>query len=202
VQAAHEYKPKNVLIEDKASGTQLIQDLQADGMYSVTRYDPKMEKIMRMHSVCNPIESGLVHIPAQADWLPQYLHEMAVFPNGKYDDQVDSTSQALDWVKDGVLVLGVVEYIRSEEAKLGLRSQSHAAETRKLKVVRNANPSRWSESVRSSVVANAGCSGASYPRSPRPVAPTYSEHNSGTLLARLGKRVSDAFEGSTLLGRG
>src|SRR5665213_3742007 len=33
VQAAHEYKPKNVLIEDKASGSQLIQDLQADGMY-------------------------------------------------------------------------------------------------------------------------------------------------------------------------
>jgi AcrR family transcriptional regulator len=52
------------------------------------------------------------------------LDEMAVFPNGKYDDQVDSTSQALDWVKDGVLVLGVVEYIRSEEAKLGLFSQS------------------------------------------------------------------------------
>jgi hypothetical protein len=82
------------------------------------------------------IETRLVHIPAQADWLPQYLHEMAVFPKGKYDDQVDSTSQALDWVKDGVFVLGVVEYIRSEDAKLSLRSQSHAAEPRQLEVAR------------------------------------------------------------------
>jgi predicted phage terminase large subunit-like protein len=132
-QAAQEYEPKNILIEDKASGTQLIQDLKADGMYSVTCYAPKMDKVMRMHSVISPIENGLVHIPAHAEWLAPYLHEMAVFPNGKYDDQVDSTSQALDWVKDGVLVLGVVEYIRSEEAKLGLRSQSHAAGTAQAK---------------------------------------------------------------------
>jgi hypothetical protein len=97
-------------------------------MYSVTCYEPKMDKVMRMHSVSSPIENGLVHIPSQADWLPQYLHEMAVFPNGKYDDQVDSTSQALDWVRDGVLVLGVVEYIRSEEANV-LGSQSNGRET-------------------------------------------------------------------------
>jgi len=29
----------------------------------------------------------------------EYLHELAVFPNGKYDDQVDSTAQFLDWAK-------------------------------------------------------------------------------------------------------
>ena len=38
--------------------------------------------------------NGFVYVPPQADWLPQYLHEMAVFPSGKYDDQVDSTSHA------------------------------------------------------------------------------------------------------------
>jgi predicted phage terminase large subunit-like protein len=124
-QHADRFNPRNILIEDKASGTQLIQDLKADGIYSVTRYDPKsLDKVMRMHSVSAMVENGFVHVPAQADWLAQYLHEMAVFPNGKYDDQVDSTSQALDWVKDGVLVLGVVEYVRSEAAKLGLFSQS------------------------------------------------------------------------------
>ena len=45
---------------------------------------------------------------------------MATFPNGKYDDQVDSTSQALDWSKNGAPVYGVLEYYRSEAAKLGL----------------------------------------------------------------------------------
>jgi predicted phage terminase large subunit-like protein len=120
-QHAEFYGAKNILIEDKASGTQLIQDLQADGVHGTTRYEPKnnMDKTMRMHAVSSTIENGFVHIPTQADWLPQYLHEMTVFPNGKFDDQVDSTSQALDWVKDGRHVYGLNEYYRMAAAKLG-----------------------------------------------------------------------------------
>jgi phage terminase large subunit-like protein len=38
---------------------------------------------------------GFVHLPRDAYWLADYLHELTVFPNGRYDDQVDSTSQAL-----------------------------------------------------------------------------------------------------------
>jgi hypothetical protein len=40
-------------------------------------------------------------LPDKAPWLPQYLNEMTVFPNGRHDDQVDSTAQMLDWFKDG-----------------------------------------------------------------------------------------------------
>jgi predicted phage terminase large subunit-like protein len=36
-----------------------------------------------------------VFIPQDAPWLADYLHELAMFPKGKFDDQVDSTSQAL-----------------------------------------------------------------------------------------------------------
>jgi predicted phage terminase large subunit-like protein len=39
------------------------------------------------------IENGFVSIPQNAPWLAEYLHEMTVFPNGKHDDQVDSTAQ-------------------------------------------------------------------------------------------------------------
>jgi hypothetical protein len=39
-----------VLIEDKASGTRLIQELVAEGMHAVTRYQPQTDKIMRMHA--------------------------------------------------------------------------------------------------------------------------------------------------------
>jgi phage terminase large subunit-like protein len=91
------------VIEDKGSGTQLVQDLRADGVHGVARYEPKVDKVMRMHSVSSTIESGFVHIPDQAHWLPEFLHEMWSFPRGKYDDQVDSTSQALDWIKNGTL---------------------------------------------------------------------------------------------------
>lgn len=97
------HKAKTILIEDKGSGTQLIQDLRADGVHGVARYEPKVDKVMRMHSVSSTIESGFVHVPGEAHWLPEFLHEMSSFPRGKYDDQVDSTSQALDWVNNGTL---------------------------------------------------------------------------------------------------
>jgi predicted phage terminase large subunit-like protein len=88
-----------VLIEDKASGTQLIQDLIADGCHGVTRYAPTGDKTMSMHAQTAAIENGFVHIPESAPWVAEYLHELSVFPNGKHDDQADSTAQFLDWSK-------------------------------------------------------------------------------------------------------
>ena len=88
-----------VLIEDKASGTQLIQELIDYGLHAVTRYQPQSDKIMRMHAHTAMIENGFVHLPKEAAWLPEYLHELTAFPKGKHDDQVDSTDQMLDWLK-------------------------------------------------------------------------------------------------------
>jgi predicted phage terminase large subunit-like protein len=88
-----------VLIEDKASGTQLIQELISEGFYGVKRYKPELDKVMRMHAQTAIIENGFVYLPKEAPWLPAYLHELATFPMGRHDDQVDSTSQFLDWFK-------------------------------------------------------------------------------------------------------
>ena len=60
-----------------------------------------MEKKMRLHTVTSTIEGGFVHLPDKAPWLADYLNELKSFPNGKFDDQCDSTSQALDWLKSG-----------------------------------------------------------------------------------------------------
>jgi len=95
------FRPSVVLIEDKASGTQLIQELVAEGLYAVTRYQPQSDKVMRMHAQTAMIENGFVHLPDAAPWLAQYLHEITTFPNGRHDDQVDSTAQMLDWFKRG-----------------------------------------------------------------------------------------------------
>jgi predicted phage terminase large subunit-like protein len=92
-------RPSVVLIEDKASGTQLIQELIAEGLYAVTRYQPQLDKVMRMHAQTAMIENGFIQLPDTAPWLAQYLHELTTFPNGRYDDQVDSTAQMLDWFK-------------------------------------------------------------------------------------------------------
>jgi len=90
-----------VLIEDKASGTQLIQELIEQGLHAVTRYQPQSDKTMRMHAQTAMIENGFVHLPKEAAWLAEYLHELTAFPRGKHDDQVDSTAQMLDWFKRG-----------------------------------------------------------------------------------------------------
>jgi predicted phage terminase large subunit-like protein len=106
-----------VLIEDKASGTQLIQELIAEGCHRVTRYQPTGDKIMRLHAQTAVIENGFVHIPETAPWLAEYLHEMTVFPNGKHDDQADSTAQFLDWFKTPMPHWGIYElYRRDAEA--------------------------------------------------------------------------------------
>jgi predicted phage terminase large subunit-like protein len=83
---ASHFHASNILIEDKASGTALIQDLIRDGVSGVTRYEPTMEKIMRLHSVSSTIENGFVYLPEQADWLAEYLHELTTFPSTKHDD--------------------------------------------------------------------------------------------------------------------
>jgi len=100
-----------VLIEDKASGTQLIQELITDGCYGVTRYQPTCDKIMRVHAQTAMIEN-FVYIPEAAPWLAEYLHELMVFPNGKHDDQVDSTAQFLDWFKKPYPGQGIFEFYR------------------------------------------------------------------------------------------
>ena len=108
-----------VLIEDKASGTQLIQELIADGFHRVKRYKPECDKIMRLHAQTATIENGFVHLPEAAPWLAEYLHEMTVFPKGKHDDQVDSTAQFLDWFKTPMPHWGIFEHWRrmAEELK-------------------------------------------------------------------------------------
>jgi predicted phage terminase large subunit-like protein len=112
------YNATEVLIEDKASGTQLIQELNADGCHGVTRYQPECDKVMRLHAQTARIENGFVHIPESAPWLAEYLHEMTVFPNGKHDDQVDSTAQFLDWFKKPLPGQGIRDYYREMAEKL------------------------------------------------------------------------------------
>ena len=71
-------RPDVVLIEDRASGTQLIQELLADGLHAVTRYRPQSDKIMRMHAQTAMIENGFVYLPEAAPWLAPYRRVMAV----------------------------------------------------------------------------------------------------------------------------
>jgi predicted phage terminase large subunit-like protein len=123
---AEAFGPKTILIEDKASGTQLIQELVSEKMHAIKKYEPTMDKIMRMNSVTSTIENGFVHLPDKAPWLGEYLHELTGFPNAKFDDQADSTSQALDWFKQQSMrpMHGILEYYKQEAENMKIGKPS------------------------------------------------------------------------------
>jgi predicted phage terminase large subunit-like protein len=87
-----------VLIEDKSSGTQLIQELRENG-FSKVEAAPSLdgEKVMRLRAQTAKIQNGFVLFPRHAPWLESYVQELLSFPNSKHDDQIDSTVFALAW---------------------------------------------------------------------------------------------------------
>ena len=84
---------REVLIEDKANGTAIINVLQKE-MFCIP-VNPKGGKVARVNAVSPAIESGHVYVPENAPWLGDYLDQWTAFPAGSHDDMVDSSSQAL-----------------------------------------------------------------------------------------------------------
>ena len=81
----------------QASGQSLIQELRADTMLPIIAINPTVDKVTRMSTASITIAAGNVHLPATAPWIPAYETEISAFPQGETDDQVDSTSQYLNW---------------------------------------------------------------------------------------------------------
>jgi predicted phage terminase large subunit-like protein len=95
-------KPHAILIEDKASGTSLIQDLRNSTSLPIIAIEPEGDKIFRANEVSAMVEAGLVHLPAAgvAPWLVDFEGEFFGFPLSTHDDQVDSTSQYLKFARN------------------------------------------------------------------------------------------------------
>ncbi len=89
-----EWDADKVLIEDKASGIQLVQELSFQN-WRIEGVKCEGDKAMRLLAQTPAIENGNVLFPKEAPWLKDYLNELMAFPYAQYDDQVDSTSQAL-----------------------------------------------------------------------------------------------------------
>jgi predicted phage terminase large subunit-like protein len=119
-QQAARWNADMILIENKSSGIQLIQELRFDGVSGLQEINPQGDKVMRMQAQTAMIESGRVLLPAQAPWLSTYLGEVTSFPMSRYKDQVDSTSQALAWINKGLWGpgKGLYYYYKAEAERL------------------------------------------------------------------------------------
>jgi len=92
--------PLTILVEDKASGQSLIQELQADTKLPVFPWKPDRDKVTRANAVTPLFKAGKVRLPKDAPWLRAYLAEMLQFPAAAHDDQVDMTTMALTWARE------------------------------------------------------------------------------------------------------
>ena len=96
------YKPNIILIEDKASGTQLLQDYE--GKLRVKGVEPNADKAMRMEVQLPALEAGMLALPdtdlIDADWLFEFEQNLQSFPMNKEWDEIDALSQFLRWLKD------------------------------------------------------------------------------------------------------
>lgn len=96
---SNRYNPKIILIEDKASGQSLIQDLQSEGFANIIAQRPKLDKITRFAAIVPLFQEKRVILPKEASWLQIFLKEVTKFPSSNHDDIVDSVSQFLGYMK-------------------------------------------------------------------------------------------------------
>lgn len=97
------WSPTHLLIEDKASGQSLIQDLREEEMLPVIAIEPEGDKLTRARRSSGTAEAGLVHIPAEAEWLPEWEGEVFAYPLSTFADQVDSFTQFINWARDSAV---------------------------------------------------------------------------------------------------
>ena len=99
VQCAEQWNPHAILIEDKASGQMLLQDMQEEQL-PVIGIMPKQDKVTRFAAVTPLFEAGKVFLPKNSVWLTDFEAELLAFPHAPHDDQVDSVSQFLHWMRE------------------------------------------------------------------------------------------------------
>ena len=105
---AAKWKPSAVLVEDKASGQSLLQELRNGTSIPLLPIQPDGDKVARAYAVTPTIEAGRVFLPESAPWLMDYETELALFPNAANDDSVDSTTQGLNWIRSRSQSYGVI----------------------------------------------------------------------------------------------
>ena len=98
VKLKEDFQATMVIVEYAGSGISIYQDLDntdnPDERW-IFKYTPRGDKVSRLTHQLAKIEAGMVYLPKNAPWLAALKSELAVFPHGRHDDQVDSMSQFL-----------------------------------------------------------------------------------------------------------
>ena len=111
-------EPHALLIEDKSTGSTLIQRIRSEEHLAIKGFsvigikpDANLDKIGRMTTEAPMIAGGRVYLPESAPWLPELEELLMSFPQSEFMDPIDALSQLLMWVR----TTGISYYDRSIE---------------------------------------------------------------------------------------
>jgi len=109
------WNPDTVIIEAKASGIPLVQELRRVGI-PVNTFSPGkgQDKIARLNSVSPIFQDGRVWVPDNR-WGEELMEEVSDFPNGENDDLVDATTLALARFREGGFLKLTSDYFETED---------------------------------------------------------------------------------------
>jgi predicted phage terminase large subunit-like protein len=115
-----------VLIEDKANGSAVIETLK-DEIAGVIPIEPEGGKYARADAVQPEHEAGNWYIPDPSvdPKIEEYLFSLGSFPNPSVqDDDVDSTTQCMNWLKKRVRTGGLMEFMKHQNELLEKKRQT------------------------------------------------------------------------------
>mgnify|MGYP003624517395 FL=1 len=115
-EAYYDWEPDAVLIEKKASGQSLLQDLRMAGI-PVLEYSPDRDKQARAHASSALLEDGRIYFPFGKKWAKDLIDICAAFPAGDNDDIVDTCTQAWLRLRKGWFVTHSEDYEDDEFAE-------------------------------------------------------------------------------------
>lgn len=139
---------KALLIEDKANGSAIISSLKKavvnddgtreEGVKRIIEIEPEGDKVERAQAVAPLFKSGNVFFPDPSicPWINDFINELKLFPNGKNDDRVDVTTQAVEYLDKHSGISKLSEVNRSSES-FGKKFLKPKRDTKRFKMQRH-----------------------------------------------------------------
>jgi predicted phage terminase large subunit-like protein len=128
-------RPDRIIVEDKASGISLLQDLRLAKVPAVSYNPGNADKVARAHQASPILETGVLWIPESqknagqpVSWAIDFIKQLGKFPRGAHDDYVDTFVQAIIYLKnDRWFDLQTAEDVDEEKPKTKEKCNPYAA---------------------------------------------------------------------------